>query len=70
MKTLDKYLKNKECSGKVSVEKVDNKSYSYTPKLTCSNYTTTKLYDEIVNSDNIVTDGFGLYKLKHYLCTN
>lgn len=65
MKTLDKYLKNKECSGKVSVEKVDNKSYSYTPKLTCSNYTTTKLYDEIVNSDNIVTDGFGLYKLNN-----
>ena len=62
MKTLDKYLKNKECSGKVSVEKADGKSYSYTSKLSCSDYTTTKLYAEVTKSDNIVTDGYGLYK--------
>ncbi|MDO5002949.1 MAG: hypothetical protein Q4E39_01800 [bacterium] len=63
MKTLDKYLKNTSCSGKVSVEKVDDKSYSYTPTLTCKNYTTTKLYDKIIS--NMVTDGFGVYNINN-----
>lgn len=65
MKTLDKYLKDKECSGKVSVEKTDTNSYSYTSKLSCRDYTTTKLYAEVTKSDNIVTDGFGLYSLNN-----
>lgn len=61
MKSLDKYLKDDSCTGKVSVEKIDNKSYSYTPKITCKDYTTTKLYAEITKKDKIVTEGFGLY---------
>lgn len=65
MKTLDKYLKNSSCSGKVSVEKLDKKSYNYTPILSCKDYTTTKLYTEITKKDNIVTDGFGLYSMNN-----
>ena len=65
MKTLDKYIKDTSCSGKVSIEKVDDKSYSYTPTLTCKNYTTTKLYDEITKNNNIVTDGFGVYNINN-----
>ena len=65
MKTLDKYLNDTSCTGKVSVEKVGDKSYSYTPVLTCKNYTTTKFYDEIVKDSHIVTDGFGVYNINN-----
>lgn len=61
MKSLDWYLKNDECSGKVLVEKSDS-DYSYTPYLTCNgDYTTTKFYEKIKDSSNVVTDGFGVY---------
>lgn len=65
MKTLDKYLKDTSCSGKVSIEKVDDKSYSYTPTLTCKNYTTTNFYDEITSDGNVVTEGFGVYNINN-----
>lgn len=67
MKTLDKYLKKEECTGKVTVEKAATNSYSYTPYLSCNDggYTTTKLYEEIIKDKNIVTEGFGLYYLNN-----
>ncbi len=65
MKSLDKYLKDDSCTGKVSVEKIDNKSYSYTPKITCKDYTTTKFSDEITKSSNVVTSGFGIYNINN-----
>lgn len=66
MKTLDKYMKDEECTGKVTVEKVDD-SYSYTPYLSCNDggYTTTKFYKKIANSSNVVTEGFGLYYINN-----
>lgn len=67
MKTLDKYIKNEKCTGKVMVEKVNNNSYSYTPYLSCNDgkYITTKLYEKIIKNDNIVTEGFGVYYMNN-----
>ncbi len=65
MKPLDKYLKNDSCTGKVVVKNSSN-SYDYTAYLDCgSNYKTRELYKEIVKKDNIVTSGYGLYKLNN-----
>lgn len=67
MKTLDKYIKNEECTGKVMVEKVNDNSYSYTPYLSCNDgeYITTKLYEKITKNDNVVTEGFGVYYINN-----
>ncbi len=67
MKDLKFYLKKEDCSGKVSVEKDESKSYSYTPILSCNNgeYTTRKLYEAITNSKNVVKEGFGLYYMNN-----
>ena len=49
------------CSGTVQVEK-SGTEYLYTPYLNCGeNYVTTELYNKIINNDNIVTTGYGLY---------
>lgn len=65
MKSLDKYLKDDSCTGKVAVEKIDGKSYSYTPKITCKDYTTTKFSDAITKNSNVVTSGFGVYNINN-----
>ncbi len=50
------------CSGKVTVSKKDN-TYIYEPFLDCGKeYTTTKLFEEIISDENIITTGYGLYK--------
>ena len=62
MKELDYYLKDQNCKGNVTVDKVSNKEYTYTPYLKCGNtYETTTFYDAIKNKNNIVTSGYGLY---------
>ena len=62
MKELDYYLKDQNCKGNVTVDKVSNKEYTYTPYLKCGNdYETTTFYDAIKNKKNLVTSGYGLY---------
>ena len=67
MKALDKYIRNEECNGKVMVEKSSDNSYSYTPNLSCNDggYTTTKLCEKIVKTNNVVTEGFGVYYMNN-----
>ncbi len=60
MKRIDQYIKGETCTGKVSVEKVDS-DYNYTPVLSCGDYTTTALVDMVRKTDNIVTEGYGVY---------
>lgn len=60
MKRIDQYIKGETCTGKVSVEKVDS-DYNYTPVLSCGDYTTTSLVDMVRKTDNIVTEGYGVY---------
>lgn len=62
MDELDKYLgEDSNCSGKVSVKKIDGK-YVYTPYLNCgSDYNTTELYSLL--KEKIVTTGEGLYSV-------
>ncbi len=65
IKPLDKYLKNKSCTGKVVVKNISN-SYDYTAYLDCGDsYKTRELYKELLKKDNIVTDGYGLYHLNN-----
>ena len=62
MKELDYYLKDQNCKGNVTVDKVSSKEYTYTPYLKCGNdYETTTFYDAIKNKKNLVTSGYGLY---------
>ena len=63
MKKLDHYIKNEDCSGKVNVERVSTSKYNYIPILSCENYTTTSLIDEIRKKSNIVEEGYGVYYL-------
>lgn len=61
MKSLDKYIKNTSCTGKVVVENNDD-NYIYIPYLDCgSTYKTTELYRKVTDKENIVTSGNGLY---------
>ena len=62
MKDLSEYTSEEVlCSGKVQVEKSGNE-YLYTPYLNCGEaYETIELYKKIVNEDNVVTAGYGLY---------
>ena len=63
MKELDYYLDGKSCKGNVTVEKISNKEYSYTPYLKCGNsYETIAFSEALIKNDNIVTDGYGLYR--------
>ena len=62
MKDLSEYLKDgKSCTGSVQVEKI-GADYVYSPYLNCgTDYITIELYKKIVNDNNIVTSGNGLY---------
>lgn len=60
MKELSKLTKNDTCTGKVVV-KNDNGTYNYQAFLTCNDYATTLLKDEITKNNSIVESGDGLY---------
>lgn len=62
MKDLSTYLKDGvTCSGTVQVEK-SGSEYLYTPFLNCGdNYSTIELHKKILNEEEIVTSGDGLY---------
>lgn len=63
MKPLSKLKKNVSCTGKVVVEKINNK-YVYTPYLDCGNsYKTEELYKAVTSKNKIVTSGNGLYEM-------
>lgn len=62
MKDLSEYTKKGDvCSATVQVEKSGDE-YLYTPYLNCGeNYITEELYKVLINEDNLVTSGYGLY---------
>ncbi len=64
MKDLYNYTKEGiSCTASVQVEKADSE-YLYIPYLNCGdNYATTELYKKVVSEDNIVSTGYGLYKI-------
>ena len=69
MKSMDKLLndKNKSCTGKVKVTKVDN-SYKYTPILDCGDdYKTIAFVDYLKKNIQVVESGDGLYSLNEQL---
>lgn len=63
IKTLPELLKDGDkCSAHVIVNKTDT-DYSYTPYLNCpGSYETVEIYKLLIDSNNIVTSGSGLYK--------
>lgn len=65
MKDLSEYTKEDvTCSGNVQVEKTES-SYLYTPYLDCGNtYATKELANKILETEEIVTSGYGLYSTK------
>lgn len=65
MKDLSEYLKEGDaCSGTVQVEKTAS-GYLYTPYLNCGdNYSTVELANKILENEEIVTSGYGLYSTK------
>lgn len=60
LKELTKYIKNEVCKGEVYAS-YTNGNVLYTPYLNCDNYKTKTLYSEIINNEDIVTEGNGLY---------
>ena len=66
MKDLSEYTKEDvTCSATVQVEK-SGTEYLYTPYLNCGDsYVTEELYKKIVDGENIVTSGYGLYSTKN-----
>lgn len=68
MKPFEKYLKDDEisCKGKVIVT-VNDGNYLYTPYLDCGKkYKTVTLTETLINNDNIVDSGDGLYNMGDY----
>lgn len=66
MKPLEKYTKNDSCSGKVVVKKESGNEYQYTAYLNCGDdYQTREFYKELLSNKNIVTSGYGLYKMNN-----
>ena len=65
MKDLSEYTKeNVSCTGTVQVEKTGS-GYLYTPYLDCGNsYATKELANRILEKEDIVTSGYGLYSTK------
>lgn len=63
MKKLSHYIKDEDCSGKVTVERSTTSTYNYTPVLSCGSYTTTSLVDVVRKAKNIVEEGYGVYNL-------
>ncbi len=67
MKEFTEYLgDNTECdSGRVTVEKINNK-FVYTPYLFCNDeYETSELYKKVIDKKNIVVNNDGLYFLNN-----
>lgn len=63
LKSIDSYLeKGNTCSGRVVIRNT-NDNYSYTPFLDCGDdYKTIELYNKILNDNELVTEGNGLYQ--------
>ena len=66
MKELKKYTKDESCEGKVVVKYKDN-DYDYQGYLTCKEYKTNLLVDQIKNDNPIVASGDGLYDETDFL---
>lgn len=69
IKNFDRLLKNKEasCTGNVTVRN-NNYYYQYIPYIDCGNdYQTSYLYQKIINDNNVVTEGNGLYEINDEL---
>ena len=66
MKDLSEYLKEGDaCTGSVQVEKTAS-GYLYTPYLDCGDhYATVEFANKILESEEIVTTGYGLYSTKN-----
>ena len=66
MKDLSEYIKDDvACTGSVQVEKTAS-GYLYTPYLDCGNtYATVELSKKILENEEIVTSGYGLYSTKY-----
>lgn len=66
MKDLSEYLKEGDaCTGSVQVEKTSS-GYLYTPYLNCGdNYSTVELANKVLENEEIVTSGYGLYSTKY-----
>lgn len=66
MKPLSKVTKKDiSCTGEVVVT-YNGKEYNYMPYLDCGkDYKTTKLYEELIKDENLVTEGSGLYYLNN-----
>ncbi len=64
MKEFSKYVgDNVQCSGSVKVRKKGN-DYQYSSYLDCGeDYTSKELYKVLIDSKNIVMDGYGLYNI-------
>lgn len=65
----EKYLKefkrltsDTNCHGNVKIT-YNNGSLRYVPNLTCDDYETKSLYDKVMEKEDIVTSGDGLYKI-------
>ena len=69
MKELSEYLgENTKCnSGRVTVERINNK-FVYTPYLHCgSEYETSELYKKVTDDKNVVVNGDGLYFINMFI---
>ena len=65
MSDLSEYISEEACSGTVQVEKTSS-GYLYTPYLSCGDsYTTIELANKILENEEIVTEGYGLYSTKY-----
>lgn len=66
MKDLSEYLKEGDaCTGSVQVEKTAS-GYLYTPYLNCGdNYATVEFANKILENEEVVTSGYGLYSTKY-----
>ncbi len=63
MKDLNKISKGTNCTGKVDI--VYNNGYRYYPKLVCNNYETKNLEEIILENNDILTSGNGIYELNN-----
>lgn len=65
MNDLSEYISDEACTGTVQVEKTAS-GYLYTPYLSCGDsYTTIELANKILENEEVVTEGYGLYSTKY-----
>ena len=65
MNDLSEYIKDEACTGTVQVEKTSS-GYLYTPYLSCGDsYTTVEFANKILENEEVVTEGQGLYSTKY-----